>query len=84
MDPPPIPVNEGPAISLVSEGAEVIKISKRFFLKHAQNNTMLRVETMQRSYLSTEECKSILYDKETWTQYKHVLMQRLIDGLPRE
>ena len=30
----------------VSDGAEVIKISKRFFLQHAQNNTMLRVETM--------------------------------------
>ncbi|KAK7485946.1 hypothetical protein BaRGS_00022812 [Batillaria attramentaria] len=84
LDPPPIPVHEGPAISLVSEGAEVIKISKRFFLQHAQNNTMLRVETMQRSYLSTDECKSILYDKETWSQYKHVLMQRLIDSLPRQ
>nr|KAG5698817.1 hypothetical protein BaRGS_019669 [Batillaria attramentaria] len=69
---------------MVSEGAEVIKISKRFFLQHAQNNTMLRVETMQRSYLSTDECKSILYDKETWSQYKHVLMQRLIDSLPRQ
>ena len=37
----------------------------------------------QRSYLSTEEAKSILYDKETWVQYKNVLMQRLIDSLPR-
>jgi hypothetical protein len=36
----------------------------------------------QRSYLSTDEAKAILYDKETWAQYKHVLMQRLIDHLP--
>ncbi|XP_076446113.1 uncharacterized protein LOC143283723 isoform X2 [Babylonia areolata] len=83
LDPPPVPVSEGPAISLVSDGAEVIKISKRFFLQHAQNNTMLRVETMQRSYLSTDEAKSVLYDKETWAQYKNILMQRLIDRLPR-
>ncbi|KAL8616745.1 hypothetical protein ACOMHN_017783 [Nucella lapillus] len=83
LDPPPIPIHEGPAISLVSDGAEVIKISKRFFLQHAQNNTMLRVETMQRSYLSTDEAKSVLYDKETWAQYKNILMQRLIDRLPR-
>ena len=30
----------------ISDGAEIIKISKRFFLSHAQNNTMLKVETM--------------------------------------
>ncbi|XP_070197784.1 uncharacterized protein [Littorina saxatilis] len=83
LDPPPVPTHDGPAISLVSDGAEVIKISKRFFLQHAQNNTMLRVETMQRSYLTTDEAKSILYDKETWSQYKNVLMQRLIDSSPR-
>ena len=30
----------------LSAGAEVIKISKRFFLQNAGNNTMLKVETM--------------------------------------
>lgn len=84
LHPPTVAVNEGAAISLVSDGAEVIKISKRFFLQHAQNNTMLRVETMHKSYLSTDEAKAVLYDKETWTQYKSVLMQRLIDHLPKD
>ena len=30
----------------LSDGAEVVKISKRFFLQNADNNTMLKVETM--------------------------------------
>ncbi|XP_050416600.1 uncharacterized protein LOC126830283 [Patella vulgata] len=77
--------NEGPAVSLMSDGAEVVKISKRFFLQHAQNNTILKVETMQRQFLTTEEVKSILYDQETWTQYKQILMQRLTTALsPRK
>ncbi|ESP04401.1 hypothetical protein LOTGIDRAFT_237366 [Lottia gigantea] len=78
-------INEGPAVSLMSDGAEVIKINKRFFLQHAQYNTMLKVETLQREFLTTEEVKSILYDQETWTQYKHLLMQKLISNLsPRK
>lgn len=40
----------------VSDGAELIKINKRFFMQHAQNNTMLRVETMVRSSLSPVSC----------------------------
>ncbi|XP_035824878.1 uncharacterized protein LOC101848192 [Aplysia californica] len=83
LELPTIQKIEGPPLCLVSDGAEVIKISKRFFLQHAQNNTMLRVETMQRSYLSTDEAKDILFDKETWGQYKEALMKRLIAGLPR-
>lgn len=82
LDLPTIQKIEGPPLALVSDGAEVIKISKRFFLQHAQNNTMLRVETMQRSYLTTDEAKDILYNKETWGQYKEALMKRLIASLP--
>lgn len=44
----PTLASEPKGVSLVSDGAEVIRISKRFFLLHAKNNTMLRVETMVR------------------------------------
>ncbi|XP_071087444.1 uncharacterized protein [Haliotis cracherodii] len=81
LDPPPLAYMEGPAISLVSDGAEVVKISKRFFLQFAQNNTMLRVETMQREYITTDEAKDVLYNKETWRQYKSVLMERLVGSV---
>ncbi|XP_055895018.1 uncharacterized protein LOC106065948 isoform X2 [Biomphalaria glabrata] len=70
-------------LSLISDGAEVIRISKRFFLRHARNNTMLRVEIMQRSYLSPEETKQVLYTKDSWCQYKESLMKRLLSSLVR-
>ncbi|XP_069131294.1 uncharacterized protein [Argopecten irradians] len=74
----PPTASEAKGVILVSDGAEVIEISKRFFLEHAQNNTMLRVETMQREYMNNDEAKEILYTKETWDQYKNVLMRRLV------
>lgn len=75
--------SEAPGVTLISDGAEIIKISKRFFLQHAKNNTMLKVETMQREYMSPEEAKTVMYDKETWKQYKTVLLQRTVEGLHR-
>ncbi|KAK3099817.1 hypothetical protein FSP39_010212 [Pinctada imbricata] len=77
---PPI-ASEPRGVSLISDGAEVIRISKRFFLQHAQNNTMLRVETMQRDYMSMDEARTILYNKETWNQYKDVLLARMVDSI---
>ncbi|XP_056010677.1 uncharacterized protein LOC125680810 isoform X6 [Ostrea edulis] len=79
---PPI-ASEPKGVSLISDGAEIIRISKRFFLQHAQNNTMLRVETMQRDYMSVDEARKIIYTNETWNQYKDILMKRKIDSLVR-
>lgn len=79
---PPI-ASEPKGVSLISDGAEIIRISKRFFLQHAQNNTMLRVETMQREYMSVEEASKIIYTNETWNQYKDILMKRKVDALLR-
>ncbi|XP_021375927.1 uncharacterized protein LOC110464811 isoform X2 [Mizuhopecten yessoensis] len=79
----PPTASESKGVILVSDGAEVIEISKRFFLEHAQNNTMLRVETMQREYMNNDEAKDILYTKETWDQYKNVLMRRLVRNVTK-
>ncbi|XP_064609496.1 uncharacterized protein LOC135473570 [Liolophura sinensis] len=75
--------SEGPGVILVSEGAEVIRISKRFFLQHARNNTMLKIETMQREYMSEEEAIDQLYSTETWHRYKSALMSRTIHELTK-
>ncbi|KAL4230951.1 hypothetical protein ACF0H5_011324 [Mactra antiquata] len=75
--------SEAPGVTLISDGAEIIKISKRFFLQHAKNNTMLKVETMQREYMTQDEAKTVMYDKETWKQYKSVLLQRTVENLHR-
>ena len=37
----------------------------------------------QREYMTAEEAKTIMYDKETWNQYKTVLLQRTVGGLHR-
>lgn len=75
--------SEAPGVTLISDGAEIIKISKRFFLQHAKNNTMLKVETMQREYMTPEEAKTVMYDKETWKQYKTALLQRTVENVNR-
>ncbi|KAH3835165.1 uncharacterized protein LOC127878895 isoform X2 [Dreissena polymorpha] len=75
--------SEAPGVTLISDGAEIIKISKRFFIQHAKNNTMLKVETMQREYMSAEEAKEVMYNKETWQKYKTVLLSRTISNLSR-
>ncbi|KAK3584513.1 hypothetical protein CHS0354_006049 [Potamilus streckersoni] len=82
LDPPL--ASEPPGVSLISDGAEVIRISKRFFLQFAKNNTMLKVETMQREYMSPDEARSILYEKETWNQYKSVLLQKTVENLAKK
>ncbi|ELT93381.1 hypothetical protein CAPTEDRAFT_212926 [Capitella teleta] len=78
----PALASEARGFSLVSDGAEVIKISKRFFLQLAGNNTMLKVEMMYKDYLSEREAREALYDQETWDQYKDALWKRMVHALP--
>lgn len=77
----PTMASEPKGVCLISDGAEVIRISKRFFLLHAKNNTMLRVETMHREYMNPDEARNSLYTVETWNQYKSELMKRMVSGL---
>ncbi|KAJ8298347.1 hypothetical protein KUTeg_024878 [Tegillarca granosa] len=37
--------------------------------------------SLQREYMSPDEAKKVLYTKETWNQYKSVLMRRLVDNI---
>ena len=73
--------SEPKGVTLISDGAEVIRISKRFFLLHAKNNTMLRVETMHREYMNPDEARDSLFTTETWNQYKSELMKRMVSGI---
>lgn len=43
----------------------------------------LSLSFQQREYMTTDEAKTVMYDKETWNQYKSVLLQRTVDGLHR-
>ncbi|XP_070552874.1 uncharacterized protein [Ptychodera flava] len=64
-------------VSVWSDGAEIIKINKRFFRQHAGTVTMLKLETMNREYVSEADAMQNLEEQETWHQYKTILMKKL-------
>ncbi|KAK2176209.1 hypothetical protein NP493_675g00025 [Ridgeia piscesae] len=71
------PTSDPQGLLQLSDGAEIVRVNKRFFLQYACNNAMLKIETNQKEYISEEEAKRALYDKETWEQYKTAVWQRI-------
>ncbi|XP_038056653.1 uncharacterized protein LOC119728472 isoform X2 [Patiria miniata] len=69
--------SEPSGVSVVSEGAEIIKINKRFFRTHAGLVTMLKLDTLVREFMSEEDASENLERQETWLRYKSTLMERL-------
>lgn len=74
-------IKSGELISLVSGSAEVIKIHKKFFLQHANNNAMLKVDTFCKDYLSQEEASRKIFDKQSWINYKDALKQCMLKAI---
>nr|XP_006819698.1 PREDICTED: uncharacterized protein LOC100367077 [Saccoglossus kowalevskii] len=64
-------------VSVWSDGAEIIKVNKRFFRQHAGTVTMLKLETMNRDYVTEEDAMQNLEEQETWLQYKTILMKKM-------
>ncbi|XP_077983862.1 uncharacterized protein LOC144438626 isoform X2 [Glandiceps talaboti] len=64
-------------VSVWSDGAEIIKVNKRFFRQHAGTVTMLKLETMNKEYVTEEDAMQNLEEQETWDQYKTILMKKL-------
>ncbi|XP_074651261.1 uncharacterized protein LOC141906017 [Tubulanus polymorphus] len=73
--------SEEPGFSLISDGAEIIRISKRFFLQRANNNTMLKVDTLIKKYMNEREAQDTLHDDEIWNKYKSALMDKTISTI---
>ncbi|XP_022103052.1 uncharacterized protein LOC110985908 isoform X2 [Acanthaster planci] len=69
--------SEPSGVSVVSEGAEIIKINKRFFRTHAGVVTLLKLDTLVREFMSEEDASENLERQETWLRYKSTLMERL-------
>ncbi|XP_071511608.1 uncharacterized protein [Diadema antillarum] len=68
---------EPSGVSVVSGGAEVIAISKRFFRQHAGVLTLLKLEGMLQEFVSEEDAKDLLEDEDTWKRYKKSMMDIL-------
>uniref|UniRef100_A0A1I8HZM3 Cyclic nucleotide-binding domain-containing protein n=1 Tax=Macrostomum lignano TaxID=282301 RepID=A0A1I8HZM3_9PLAT len=64
-------------LSLLSDGAEIILINKRFFVQNAANNTLLKAETMARDFASKSEASQSIEAKEDWEMFRAAFVQRM-------
>ncbi|PAA64391.1 hypothetical protein BOX15_Mlig019318g1 [Macrostomum lignano] len=64
-------------LSLLSDGAEIILINKRFFVQNAANNTLLKAETMARDFASKSEASESIEAKEDWEMFRAAFVQRM-------
>jgi len=75
--------SEGKGVMLISDGAEVITITKRFFLQNANNNTMLKVETRFKEYMDMKQAKEVLYRNSNWEQFRSNILKDTLTSLRR-
>lgn len=65
------------AVSLISRGAELIMLSKEFFVKHANEAVKKRIRESVRPFPDEEVFQDNLQIKEDWTMYRKVLLTDL-------
>ncbi|XP_070557882.1 cGMP-dependent protein kinase-like [Ptychodera flava] len=65
-----------PSLSLVSNGAECIVISKKFFMEHANEDLMTRLRMEERPYITDEEMQNNLEKQLNWDVYRKMTMRR--------
>eukprot|EP00057_Strongylocentrotus_purpuratus_P019976 XP_011674450.1 PREDICTED: uncharacterized protein LOC105443212 [Strongylocentrotus purpuratus] len=63
-------------VSLVSQGAEAIKISKSFFLKYADERVFTEIEMRFEPYPDQDTCLKDLGVTTEWQRYKKVEMEQ--------
>ncbi|XP_033631800.1 cyclic nucleotide-binding domain-containing protein 2-like [Asterias rubens] len=68
-----------PSVTLISEGAECVVISKRFFLHHLSEKHRKSLGKTLRPYPSDEKLQEQLQEQTDWDEFKCHMMQRLID-----
>ncbi|XP_071510000.1 cyclic nucleotide-binding domain-containing protein 2-like [Diadema antillarum] len=63
------------SVSLVSQGAEAIKISKSFFLKYADERVFTEIEMRYEPYPDQDTCLKDLDVTTQWEKYKKIEMR---------
>ncbi|KAJ8028240.1 Cyclic nucleotide-binding domain-containing protein 2 [Holothuria leucospilota] len=66
------------SVSLVSQGAEAIKVSKAFFLKYADERVFTQIEMRYEPYPSQEDCLDDLDLTDQWQRYKKYELQQTL------
>jgi len=74
--------DEQPSLSLVSNGAECIMISKKFFLTHCSDAIKRRLLVTETPYPNDESLQKSLQDKVNWDAYRRKTLKTLIRELP--
>ncbi|KAK7114543.1 hypothetical protein V1264_000592 [Littorina saxatilis] len=72
---PKCPQKKTHKVSLVSEGAEVIMIQKRFFMQHANVQIQLAVQALTRAYPSPKKVQSTRRMHMAWELYKEKIKE---------
>ncbi|XP_070197790.1 uncharacterized protein [Littorina saxatilis] len=65
-------------VSVVSQGAELIFISKKLFLQHANIRVLRIVNDMSITYPSAVEIHSTLKYRREWNRYKDALLRHVV------
>jgi len=68
-------------ITLVSRGADIISINRRFFIKHASAKLLASLSKLQNNYPTQAEASKVLEVQETWDMYKSALLKKLASGI---
>lgn len=74
--------DEQPSLSLVSNGAECIMISKKFFLTHCSDAMKRRLLVTETPYPNDESLQKSLQDKVNWDAYRRKTLKTLVRELP--
>ncbi|XP_041457488.1 uncharacterized protein LOC121409641 isoform X1 [Lytechinus variegatus] len=69
-------LNKSDKVSLVSQGAEAIKISKSFFLKYADERVFTEIEMRFEPYPDQDTCLKDIDVTTEWQRYKKVEMEK--------
>ncbi|XP_066287787.1 uncharacterized protein [Branchiostoma lanceolatum] len=76
QDPDDEHKDEVQSVSLVSDGAELVLINKRFFLKYASNQALMKIQAAHNDVVSPDKATESLTQQDTWGQYKKVIMKK--------
>ncbi|RUS74959.1 hypothetical protein EGW08_017272 [Elysia chlorotica] len=68
----------GASVSMVSEGAECLMVSKRLFLQHANIRSLRVAGDLVMSFPSAETLESKVKENRKWNRYKSHLVQQVI------
>ncbi|XP_031549510.1 uncharacterized protein LOC116287037 [Actinia tenebrosa] len=73
--------DDQPSLSLVSNGAECIMISKKFYLSHCTDSMKRRLLTTETPYPDEDALQRSLQDKINWDAYKKKTLQGVVKNI---